>query len=103
MSSRLPRSPLGSISDRRHAVDRGLLDEVDAEAGLAAARHADADGVGDEVARVVEDELLAGLAVRADRAAEVEDAELLEVDHGGTMARPVAASQPHHPRVRITR
>ena len=94
---------LGVDQDRRHAVDRRLLQEVDAQAGLAAARHADADGVRDEVRGVVEHELLARLAVRPDRPAEIQDAELLEVDHGGTMARPVSPSQPPHHRVRITR
>ena len=54
VSSRLPRSPFGSMAMTGHAVDRGLLDQRQAQPGLAAAGHADADGVGHEVARVVE-------------------------------------------------
>ena len=53
-----------------------------AQPGLAAAGHADADGVGHEVARVVEDgrfELFPGVEVVV--ATEVEEAELLEVLH----------------------
>ncbi len=41
--------------DRRDPVDGRLLEQRQAQAGLAAPRHADADGVGDEVARVVEE------------------------------------------------
>ena len=40
---------LGVDDDRGDAVDRGLFEQRDAQAGLAAAGHADADGVGDEV------------------------------------------------------
>ena len=41
--------------DRRDAVDRGLLEQREAQAGLSAAGHADADGVGDKVLRVVQE------------------------------------------------
>jgi len=61
--------------DRWHAVDGGLLEQRQAQAGLAAAGHADAHGVRGQVARVVEQfgaELLRGRVVLA---AEVEDAE----------------------------
>ncbi len=69
--------------DRRHAVDRGLLDQRQAEAGLAAPGHADAHGVRHEVARVVQEQVVGALAGRQVVAsAEVEDAELLEVLHG---------------------
>ncbi len=44
---------LGIDDDRRHLVQRGLFQQVDAEAGLAAAGHADADRVGGQVAGVV--------------------------------------------------
>ena len=49
--------------DEEHgdAVEQRLLDEREAEARLAAARHPDADRVGDEVLRVVEEEARAGL------------------------------------------
>ncbi len=40
--------------NRRDAVERGFLEQRQAQAGLAAAGHADADGVGGQVARVVE-------------------------------------------------
>ena len=48
--------------NHRHAVDRGFLDEAEAQAGLAAAGHADADRVRDQVAGVVEDRLVERLA-----------------------------------------
>jgi hypothetical protein len=88
--------PLRIDEDRRHAVDGGLLDQGETQSGLPAARHADADGVRDQVARVVEDELLAPFLGRElECAAEVEDPELLEVPHGpmiwetgGTEAQP---------------
>ena len=68
--------------DHRHAVDRGLFDQVDAEAGLAAAGHAGDHAVGDEVGRVVEKRrVAAGLGVGIELAAEVEEAELLEIGH----------------------
>ena len=75
--------PLRIDGDHGHAVDCGLLDQRKAQPGLAAARHADADGVRHEVTRVVEDgcfELFLGVEVVL--ATEVEDAELLEVLHG---------------------
>ena len=68
--------------DRRDAVDGGLLEQRQAEPGLAAARHADADGVRDEIARVVEQQVVPALLFReVERLAEVERAELLEVLH----------------------
>jgi hypothetical protein len=48
---------LGVDGQHRDAVDGRFLDEADAEAGLAAARHADADRVRDQVLRFVEDRL----------------------------------------------
>ena len=61
--------PLGIDHQRRHAVDRRLFEERDAEPGLAAPGHAEADGVGHEVARIVEQRLLADLAPSPDRPA----------------------------------
>ena len=68
--------------DDRHAVDGRFLDQAQAESGLAAARHADAEGMGHQVARVVQDRLVERLS-RLDVVftAEVEQAELLEVLH----------------------
>ena len=69
--------------DRRDAVERGLLEERDAEPRLAAAGHADADRVRRQVPRVVHQRLggervLGGVVA----AAEVERAEFFEVGHG---------------------
>ena len=64
VSSRLPRSPFGSIAIDRDAVDRGLLEQRDREAGLAAAGHADDHGVGRQVLRVVEQRLVEAIARR---------------------------------------
>ena len=52
-----------------------------AEAGLAGARHANDDGVGRQVFRVVENKLLRQLAVVVHLLADVESAEFLEVLH----------------------
>src|SRR6185436_637445 len=70
-----------------HAVDRRLLDEPDPEPRLAAARHADAHGVGDEILRVVEHEIGPPRA-RGEvlLSSEIEDAQLLVVRRHG----------PHH-------
>jgi hypothetical protein len=71
---------LGIDEDGRDAVDGRLLDERQAEAGLAAAGHAHADRVGDQVLRVVEDEaVLRFLLLPVVGPAQVEDAQLLEV------------------------
>ena len=50
----VPEVALRVEDERRHTVQRGLLQQRDAEAGLAAAGHADADGVGGQVLRVVQ-------------------------------------------------
>ena len=54
VSIRFDEIALGIDGEHREAVDGRLLDERDAQAGLAAAGHADADGVRDQVRRVVE-------------------------------------------------
>src|SRR5204863_8197932 len=74
--------PLGIDGNRRDAVDGGFLDERQAQPGLAAAGHADAKSVGDQVPGVVEDRLAERAALRIALPAEVEDAKLLEVPHG---------------------
>src|SRR5262249_36942833 len=58
--------------DRGNAVDRRLLEERDRQTGLAAAGHADDDGVRRQVFCVVEERTIAF-------SAEIEGAELLEV------------------------
>ncbi len=71
--------------DRRHAVERGLLDQADAEPGLAAARHADADGMGHEIARIIEEE--SGLRLPRGEIvgpSEIEGAELFIFRDGGS-------------------
>ena len=68
--------------DRRNAIDRGLLQQVDADARLAAAGHADAHGMRDEIRRVVQQvSRLGGLRGRVDRAPKIEESELLVVWH----------------------
>ena len=69
--------------ERGDAVEQRLLEEPEAEPGLAAPGHADAHRVGDEVLGVVEEGRGARLLRREIvRPAEVEDAELLEVRRG---------------------
>ena len=70
--------------DHRHAVDGRFLDQPEAQAGLAAAGHADADRVRDEIARVVQHRLVEGLAGGDVVApAEVEEAEFFEGGRAG--------------------
>jgi hypothetical protein len=74
--------PLGVDDERGDPVERGLLDEPDQEARLAAARHAHADGVGREPLRLDQHRLAGGGALGVVHfLAEVEDAEPL--DRGG--------------------
>ena len=76
---------LGVDHDRGDAVDRGLLDDADAQAGLAGAGHADADGVRGQVLRVVEDIAVAQrLALDVVRLAEVEAPKSLDLVHGAS-------------------
>jgi hypothetical protein len=65
----------GIDHDRGHAVDGRFFDQADAQAGLAAAGHADAERVCRQVPRVVEHELRPTLALRqVVTAAEIERA-----------------------------
>ena len=84
---------LGIDGQHRDAVDRGLLDEPDAQAGLAAAGHADADRVGDQILRVVEDQFVAPLR-RGEVVllSEVEQSEFLVVDRHVPHHMPRASS-----------
>src|SRR5262249_48161324 len=69
--------------DRRDAVDRGFLEQRQTHPRLSPARHANTDGVGDQVLGVVEEQVglqFARLGVA--QPAEVKDAELFEVLHG---------------------
>src|SRR5262249_49216401 len=82
----VPEVSLGVDQDGGNPVDRGLLDQRQAEAGLAAARHADAHRVRHEVARVVEEEIVRAPACgEVVSLPEVEDPELLEV-HAGKLS-----------------
>ena len=75
---------LGINDDGRDAVDGGLLDDVEAEAGLAAAGHAHDQTVRDQVLGVVEHQLgQALLLLQIVVATEIKHAELLVVLHGG--------------------
>ena len=77
---------LGVDHDRRHAVERGLLDDADAEPRLARARHADADGVRGQVLRVVEDvAVLQRLGLDVVRLAEVEAPKSFDLVHGASL------------------
>ena len=53
---------LGINQNRRHAVERRLFQQAEAEPGLATAGHAHADGVGGQVAGIIVDGDLAALA-----------------------------------------
>src|SRR5262249_23601506 len=78
---------------RGNPVERRFLEQRQAQPGLAASSHPDADRVRDEILRVVEDEGGQELLARQIEAApEVEDAELLEV-----------AGVDHAPRQRLRR
>ena len=72
VSSRLPRSPLGSIAIAGMPSMRRLLEQREAEAGLAAAGHADADRVRRQVPRVVEQRLVGQRILAGRSRAEVE-------------------------------
>jgi hypothetical protein len=74
--------PLRIDRDGGDAVDRGFFDERQAQAGLAAAGHPDADRMGQQVPGVVEHRRAAGGGSRRiGLTAKIEDAELLEVSH----------------------
>ena len=68
--------------DRRNAVERGFLQNSQAKPRLAAAGHADANGVRREVLAVVEQRLGAGLLLgQVVRATEVKRAWFVDVGH----------------------
>ena len=77
----IPKIALGIDHQRRHAVDRGFLEQIDAQAGLPAARHADADGVRHQIFRIVKKVLFPPPAVLADGPAEIEESKLLVCLH----------------------
>ena len=60
--------------DGGDAIDGGFFEQTDAEAGLAAAGHTDADGVGDQVLGIEKEEAIVFFA-------EIEYAELFEILH----------------------
>ncbi len=73
---------LGVDHDRRHAVDRGFLDDTHAEPRLPGAGHADADGVRGQILRVVEDVSVTRLlALDVVRLAEVEAPKSFDLVH----------------------
>ena len=80
VSSRLVRSPLGSMTMTGTPSIAASSMTRDAQPGLAAARHADAQRVGDEILGVVEHQVVGGL-LRAGVVvtAEIEHAEFFEV------------------------
>ncbi len=73
---------LGVDRDHGDAVDGRFFDQRQAQAGLAAAGHADADGVRDQIAGVVEHQVVERpTRVHVELAAEIEQPQLLEVLH----------------------
>ena len=85
--------------DDRDAIDRCLFDEREAQARLAAAGHADADGVGHEVARVVEHHLVERVpACHVVAAPEIEKTELFIVLHTRMLILRLAHPQFHRHR-----
>src|SRR3990172_3734242 len=75
--------PLRVHHDGGDVVDQRLLQETDAEPRLPAPRHPHADGMGDKIPGVVEDEVLLQRVLRkVEFAAQVEDSQLLEILHG---------------------
>ncbi len=76
---------LGVDHDRRHAVERCLLDDADAQPRLARAGHADAHGVRGQILRVVEDvAVLQRLGLDVVRLAEVEAPKSFDLIHGAS-------------------
>ncbi len=76
-------------ADRRDAVDASLFEQRQAQAGFAAARHADADCVRGEIARVVEQQILGQRARRRlVFPPEIEHAEFFVVLHRPLPAKP---------------
>ena len=78
---RLPRSPFGSRISVGHPLEERLLDEADAEAGLAGSGHADDDAVGGEVGRLHQHPLARALVLAVDRLAQ-EQLACGNVSHG---------------------
>jgi hypothetical protein len=77
---------LGIDHDGRNAIERSFFQQREAQTGLAAAGHADAQGVRHEILGLVQSQpRLRLVAGKIEGAAEVEDAELLEV--GGLHAK----------------
>ena len=74
---------LGVDGDHRDVVDQRLLEQAERQAGLAAAGHADDDGVGGQVLGVVQDQFLSELSgVHVECLAQVKNAELFVIRHG---------------------
>ena len=72
----------GIDHDGGNVVDRGFLNQADAQAGLAAAGHTDANRVRHQIFRVVQDEVFALLlVVDVVLSPEVEDAQFFKVGH----------------------
>ena len=74
---------LGVDGDHRDVVDQRLLQQAERQAGLAAAGHADDDGVGGQVLGVIQDQFLSELSgVHVECLAQVKNAELFVIRHG---------------------
>ncbi len=89
----------GVDDDGGDLIDRGFLEEADAQARLTASRHADADGMGHEVLGVIE-EIIGGdgLGFRIDGLSEIKKAELLIIGPCSTSGS--VTSILRHPAIR---
>ena len=77
---------LGIDDDGGDAVERGLLDQADAQAGLAGAGHADAHRVGGQVLRFVEQRFFRRFPrLGIEDPAQIEHAQFFEIDHDGLL------------------
>ena len=98
--SRFPRSPFGSIARTGTPRCQELLDEDDAERGLAAARHADDEAVRREVGGIEADVVASGLPGRGVDGAAEEEAGALR-GHARDLSPPgVSSRRSRHERAR---
>ena len=86
---------LGVDRDHRDVVDQRLLEQAQGQPGLAAAGHADDDGVGGEVLRVVQDEVrLQSTRIGVERLAQVEHSEVLVRAHAASFGKTASPALP---------
>ena len=92
-SSRFAKVALGIDRNRRNAVERGFFQQRQAKPRLAAAGHADANGVRRQILAVVQQRLGAGLLFRnVVRPTEEERTRFIDFSHGSR--RPIRKNHP---------